>query len=162
LFVRYFKICLYFKRVIQIRSTPSKVKIVQSYKSCSKARNAQSDGLTPPYQKSVSSKRIQLVDDQFKEEDFVQLCHNHSDKKVYWIKWDESKFWLQQIYNPDFYMEQKFKKIEKNQPITQETKEDTSDENLLDKKVERFNKKEPFTQETKEDLSEKELKMNKQ
>ncbi|KAL1492197.1 hypothetical protein ABEB36_012680 [Hypothenemus hampei] len=68
------------------------------------------------------NKRIQVTDEQFKEKDFKQICHNNSDRKIYWIilknAGDKFTFSLAQIYNPDFYLEgQRFNNevvIEKN------------------------------------------------
>nr|XP_033328163.1 uncharacterized protein LOC117221368 [Megalopta genalis] len=52
--------------------------------------------------------RIQLADDQFKKGDFRQICQYNRERKIYWIKLKHegnvSKFMLQQIYNPDFYL----------------------------------------------------------
>ncbi|KAL1492813.1 hypothetical protein ABEB36_010995 [Hypothenemus hampei] len=52
--------------------------------------------------------RIQVADDQFKEKDFKQICHNNPERKIYWIilknEDDKSVFILAQIYNPDFYL----------------------------------------------------------
>lgn len=75
--------------------------------------NDQMDILTYPYSLKPSDKTIQLVDSGFKEANFKQLCHHHSDKKIYWINWDASKFILQKLYNPDFYIERNFNRIDK-------------------------------------------------
>ncbi|XP_078033107.1 uncharacterized protein LOC144467950 [Augochlora pura] len=52
--------------------------------------------------------RILVADDQFKKEDFKQICQNNRERKVYWINVEHEncipKFTLQQIYNPDFYI----------------------------------------------------------
>ncbi|KAL1516139.1 hypothetical protein ABEB36_000060 [Hypothenemus hampei] len=70
----------------------------------------------------ATNQRIQVADDQFKEKDFKQICHNNPERKIYWIilrnGGDKSVFILAQIYNPDFYLEgQRFNNevvIEKN------------------------------------------------
>ncbi|XP_076377912.1 uncharacterized protein LOC143259463 [Megalopta genalis] len=52
--------------------------------------------------------RIQVAGDQFKKEDFKQICQNNRERKIYWInvkhEGSASKFMLEQIYNPDFYL----------------------------------------------------------
>ncbi|XP_076378037.1 uncharacterized protein LOC117229504 [Megalopta genalis] len=52
--------------------------------------------------------RIQIADDQFKKEDFKQICQKNRERKIYWInvkhEGSASKFMLEQIYNPDFYL----------------------------------------------------------
>ncbi|KAI2795594.1 hypothetical protein BLOT_016641 [Blomia tropicalis] len=58
---------------------------------------------------SDNNKYIYLVDSQFKEENFNILCDKHlNDKKMFWIKWNNEKFILQRLYNPDFYIKRKF------------------------------------------------------
>ncbi|KAL1492830.1 hypothetical protein ABEB36_011012 [Hypothenemus hampei] len=58
--------------------------------------------------KRTIDRRIQVADDQFKEKDFKQICHNNPERKIYWIilknEDDKSVFILAQIYNPDFYL----------------------------------------------------------
>ncbi|WP_419241179.1 hypothetical protein [Cardinium endosymbiont of Nabis limbatus] len=67
--------------------------------------------LRPPYSLTSIDKTIQLVDSGFAESNFKDLCDSHSGKKVYWIKWDESKFTPQKIYSPDFYTTRWFNKV---------------------------------------------------
>ncbi|TSJ80779.1 MAG: hypothetical protein NMK33_05020 [Candidatus Cardinium sp.] len=75
--------------------------------------NDKIDMLTYSYVPVPGYKTIQLVDRAFQESNFKEVCHNHSDKKVYWIKWDGSKFILQQLYNPDFYIQRSFNRVDK-------------------------------------------------
>ncbi|KAL1492817.1 hypothetical protein ABEB36_010999 [Hypothenemus hampei] len=59
--------------------------------------------------KRTIDRRIQVADDQFKEKDFKQICHNNPERKIYWIilknGGHKSAFVLAQIYNPDFYLD---------------------------------------------------------
>ncbi|KAL1492870.1 hypothetical protein ABEB36_011047 [Hypothenemus hampei] len=59
--------------------------------------------------KTAIDPRIQVADDQFKEKDFKQICHNNPERKIYWIilknENDKSVFMLAQIYNPAFYLD---------------------------------------------------------
>ncbi|KAI2802374.1 hypothetical protein BLOT_009821 [Blomia tropicalis] len=64
---------------------------------------------SPYFFQSNDNKYIHLVDSQFKEENFNKRCDKHlNDKKMFWIKWDNEKFILQRLYNPDFYIKRKF------------------------------------------------------
>ncbi|KAI2802355.1 hypothetical protein BLOT_009800 [Blomia tropicalis] len=67
---------------------------------------------SPYFLQFDENKYIYLVDSQFKEEDFNNLCDKHfNDKKMFWIKWDNEKFILQRFYNPDFYIKRKFHSV---------------------------------------------------
>jgi hypothetical protein len=70
--------------------------------------------LTPPYflPSTDTGKNIQLVDNAFQEVHFKDLCNKHVDKKLHWIRWHDnaSKFELQKIYNPGFYIDRGFNK----------------------------------------------------
>ncbi len=68
--------------------------------------------LTPPYFLPSTDKNIQLVDNAFQEVHFKDLCNKHVDKKIHWIRWHDnaSKFELQKIYNPGFYIDRGFNK----------------------------------------------------
>ncbi|KAI2802395.1 hypothetical protein BLOT_009842 [Blomia tropicalis] len=66
-----------------------------------------------PYQLQSDNKNIYLVDTQFMEKDFNKLCKKHFNSKImYWIKWNgaelNGKFYLQRLYNSDFYVKRKF------------------------------------------------------
>ncbi|KAI2796149.1 hypothetical protein BLOT_016071 [Blomia tropicalis] len=64
---------------------------------------------SPYFFQSDNEKYIYLVDSQFKEKDFKKLSDKHlNDKKMFWIKWNNKKFILQRLYNPDFYIKRKF------------------------------------------------------
>ena len=69
------------------------------------------DIITYPYNRLSTDRTIQLVDNKFNDENFKQLCHSSSYKEIYWTKYDKSKFFLNQFYNPDFYLRREFKKI---------------------------------------------------
>ncbi|KAI2800759.1 hypothetical protein BLOT_012331 [Blomia tropicalis] len=59
-----------------------------------------------------NKKYIYLIDSQFKEEDFNKLCDKHlNDKIMFWIKWDNEKFIIQRLYNPNFYIKRKFHSV---------------------------------------------------
>ncbi|KAI2802360.1 hypothetical protein BLOT_009805 [Blomia tropicalis] len=67
---------------------------------------------SPFFFQSNDNKYIHLVDSQFKEENFNKLCDKHlNNKKMFWIKWDNKKFILQRLYNPDFYIKRKFQSV---------------------------------------------------
>ncbi|KAI2802000.1 hypothetical protein BLOT_010192 [Blomia tropicalis] len=67
-----------------------------------------------PYSLQTDTKKIYLVDTQFMEENFNKLCNRSSkNQKMYWIRWDTTKFILQRIFNPDFYIKRKFNKVDK-------------------------------------------------
>ncbi|KAL1490310.1 hypothetical protein ABEB36_013026 [Hypothenemus hampei] len=55
------------------------------------------------------NQRIQIADNQFEEKNFKQICHNNTERKIYWIilknEGDKSAFKLAKIYNSDFYLE---------------------------------------------------------
>ncbi|WP_010422316.1 hypothetical protein [Rickettsia helvetica] len=62
--------------------------------------------------------RILLDDDKLQEKHFKQLCLVNENKKIYWISLkdgsdNESQFILQQIYNPDFYVDRQFNHFKK-------------------------------------------------
>ncbi|KAI2797185.1 hypothetical protein BLOT_011163 [Blomia tropicalis] len=66
----------------------------------------------PYFSEFNDNKYIHLVDSQFKELDFNKQCDQHlNDRKMFWIKWDNRKFVLQRLYNPDFYIKRKFHSV---------------------------------------------------
>ncbi|MGI2298903.1 ankyrin repeat domain-containing protein [Candidatus Cardinium hertigii] len=68
---------------------------------------------THPYYTLSNNKTIQLVNSAFTEKTFKELCDQHTYKKIYWIQWNESQsiMMLQQIYNPNFYINRNFNKV---------------------------------------------------
>ncbi|XP_043480600.1 uncharacterized protein LOC122510197 [Leptopilina heterotoma] len=55
----------------------------------------------------IINTRIQIFDNQFEFKQFKKICGENFDKRIYWIKLQESKLKLTKIYKPDFYLEAK-------------------------------------------------------
>ncbi|KAL1492023.1 hypothetical protein ABEB36_012527 [Hypothenemus hampei] len=85
------------------------IKLIQILNSKIEESKSQIEVLNQQDITTALNHKILFVDDEFKERDFKQICHNNPERKIYWIHFNNKnnipKFTLKQIYNPDFYIE---------------------------------------------------------
>ena len=95
-----------------MNETNEVAKFTKLFNNASKAGNLDDLNLRIP-----DSKRVLLIKGEVEDDHFRRFCNCNPNKKTYFLRkervWDQEKFILLKLYNPNFYFQRKFLKQEK-------------------------------------------------